>query len=383
MMQVVQRIEACIANGEIDLIHVEDGIVRTPYVALMTGSHSTSHASADEVHAAMFEFVAAMVSLHAGADAGDEAAVKQGLPRVLDGFARVKKLFTDKELGAARALADRYTCPMHPDVLGKRIDLCPKCGMPLDQLVRILPTGAAAAGTVHATVRMATPSTAGQPVDATLMLTKADGSPIVPSELIEAHLARIHLLIIDASLTDYHHEHPRPTGTPGQYAFNFTPRKPGGYRAWADLRPYPLGLQEYAIADIPGAGHAEQLMDKAPTSRAEVDGLRFELVLPQRTIKAGRSVPAQLRIMRTDGRPFTELEPIMGAFAHLVAFHEDRKTVLHIHPKGAPVLDAARRGGPRLDFQIYAPQPGFYRLFAQVQVAGSSKLAPFGLGVAP
>jgi hypothetical protein len=72
----------------------------------------------------------------------------------------------------------------------------------------------------------------------------------------------------------------------------------------------------------------------------------------------------------------------METFAHLVAFNEDYTTVLHMHPRGAPVLNPAERGGPELEFRIYPLRPGFFRLFAQVQVGGTSKFAPFGLSVA-
>jgi hypothetical protein len=47
------------------------------------------------------------------------------------------------------------------------------------------------------------------------------------------------------------------------------------------------------------------------------------------------------------------------------------------------VLDQAARGGPELEFQIYALQPGFVRLFAQVQIEGRSRFALFGLEIAP
>jgi hypothetical protein len=94
-------------------------------------------------------------------------------------------------------------------------------------------------------------------------------------------------------------------------------------------------------------------------------------------------VAGTLRIMKADGTPVTELEPVMGAFSHLVAFHADGKTVLHIHPKTAHRLTDADRGGPELDFQFCAPKPGFFRLFVQVQIAGEQKFAPFGVIVKP
>jgi hypothetical protein len=73
----------------------------------------------------------------------------------------------------------------------------------------------------------------------------------------------------------------------------------------------------------------------------------------------------------------------MATFAHLVGFNQDYKTVMHLHPKGASILDPTARGGPELEFQIYPLQPGFVRLFAQVQIDGRSHFVPFGLQIQP
>src|SRR5207245_3582038 len=109
----------------------------------------------------------------------------------------------------------RFTCPMHPDVTGKKTDLCPKCGMELDQLVRILPSDSgiplALQQTVRASVRATAPLTVGKPATLFLRLERITGQPVLPADLIETHTRRIHLLIIDSSLTHYHHEHPQPT----------------------------------------------------------------------------------------------------------------------------------------------------------------------------
>jgi hypothetical protein len=71
----------------------------------------------------------------------------------------------------------------------------------------------------------------------------------------------------------------------------------------------------------------------------------------------------------------------MSAFAHIVAFNEDGRTVLHIHPAGAEPTRPEDRGGPAFAFKFYAPVPGFYRVYVQVQIAGAAEFAPFGLNV--
>ncbi len=114
-----------------------------------------------------------------------------------------------------------------------------------------------------------------------------------------------------------------------------------------------------------------------------MERFRFQLILAQPAIRAGEPVKARLVITRTDGTPYTQLQPVMAAFAHLVGFNEDHKTVLHLHPAGPPVLNEEARGGPELNFQIYAPKAGFTRLFAQVQIEGRPVYASFNVTVLP
>jgi hypothetical protein len=84
---------------------------------------------------------------------------------------------------------------------------------------------------------------------APLRLRKENGLPVLPNNLQTAHTEKIRLLTIDRSLTDYHHEHPRPGAIPGEYAFSFVPRKAGPYRVWADLLPMDTGRHEYVMTD--------------------------------------------------------------------------------------------------------------------------------------
>lgn len=230
------------------------------------------------------------------------------------------------------------------------------------------------------------PLVAGQPATVRVRLTrKKDGAPVTPDDLLVVHTERIHLLIIDESLGDYHHEHPAPTDVPGEYEFTFTPRRPGPYRVFADVVPRVSNTQEYPVCDLPGSAQGEPLADRASVSTAEVDGLRYELHwetggLP---VRAKQPVNATIRVSHLDGRPFTQLEPIMGTYAHIVAFLEDRATVLHIHPVGAEPQKPEDRGGPSFQFRFYAPKSGFIRLYSQVQIGGKSVFAPFGLTVEP
>lgn len=135
------------------------------------------------------------------------------------------------------------------------------------------------------------------------------------------------------------------------------------------------------MANLASSTTGDPLTDKSIKLRTDLDGLRYDLIFDKAKLKAEQPAIGRLRITKLDGTPFTELEPIMGAFAHLVGFNEDYKTVVHVHPKGSKLLTAQDRGGPKLEFLFYTTQPGFLRFFAQVQIKGISKFVPFGLYV--
>jgi hypothetical protein len=73
----------------------------------------------------------------------------------------------------------------------------------------------------------------------------------------------------------------------------------------------------------------------------------------------------------------------MGAFAHVVAFDEERTGFAHLHPQetdlGKPP-DALR---PVLNFKVTIPRPGRYVIWAQVNLGGEEAFAPFWLDVLP
>ena len=273
---------------------------------------------------------------------------------------------------------------MHPDLVGAKGGVCPQCGMPLElttapQLSK--PADKRLRQTIEAKIHTEEPLAVGKPVKVWLSLRdKITGEAITLEKLREVHTQKIHLLIIDPSLSDYHHEHPTPvTPESGDYVFTFTPSKPGPYRLWADLQPWSTNLQEYAVADISAASAGEPVVESPPKLQADVDGLRFELTLSPPEIPALQVIRGTVRIYDREGKPFGQLEPIMGTYAHLVGFYADRKNVVHIHPGGKPPLQPTDRGGPELHFQFGANRPGLIRLFCQVQVNGASIFAPFNV----
>lgn len=385
LIQSIRTIEKYLTAGELSGVHSEDSALVMAVSALLDDPVAVRPEARDQLQLTLVRFGRKVADLHAAADLFDQPKVDALRKEVLAASETLMSYYGEDTLRPARLLAERYTCPMHADIRGRSTDTCPKCGMELDQPVRIplySSGGSLATKTVSAEIRTSGPLRTDQSVNGILKLTTV-GRPLLITDLRVVHTERIHLLVIDPSLTDYHHIHPSPSGTPGEYAFSFRPRKAGSYRAWADVRTTATGFQEYAMADIGPRTTDEPPADPIVRLRSEADGLVFELVPDAPRLTVGQAMRVRLRVSDASGKPFTELEPLMGTFAHLVGFADDYRTVIHTHPKTAGPLKAEQRGGPELEFQLYATQAGFYRLFAQVQVKGVSRYAPFGVRVAP
>ena len=221
---------------------------------------------------------------------------------------------------------------------------------------------------------------AGQPAHITASLTKKDGTPVTLSMLQEKHTKKIHLLVIDPTLTDYHHLHPVEGRNPGEYMFDFTPKKSGTYRIWADVAPVN-GEQEYVRADLGMPPATPVAIDKTTSLAADSGGYHFALALDGDPVR-GRALMGKVTVTK-EGIPFTKLEPVMGAYAHIVGFGEDYTSLTHLHPMGAEPTKETDRGGPNLEFHFEPSKAGVVKLFAQVRIEGKDIFAPFTVIVKP
>ncbi len=227
----------------------------------------------------------------------------------------------------------------------------------------------------------AAPYQAGAEITALIRLSDAQGKPVTFEQLELAHTKKIHLLIIDEGLTDYHHEHPVPTKNAGEYAFTLKPAKGGRYTVFADLLPTATRKQEYAKTEIAIAGTAAAL-DQSAGRVAIVDGYKFELSIDgDATLRVGEATMAKVKVTKPDGSSANNLEPVMGAFAHGVGFPADRSGVVHVHPMGKEPEQATERGGPDLSFHVVPEHAGYMKFYVQVQIDGRDRFAGFGFKV--
>jgi hypothetical protein len=266
--------------------------------------------------------------------------------------------------------------------------------LPLASLAHEKPGGAAKTHSdsahAHATTAEVTIKTevlpneqhaAGRSAATVVRLTGLDGKPVTLDQLEMAHTEKIHLLIVDESLGDYHHKHPAETGTPGEYQFDFAPKHGGNYHVWADLVPKATGKQEYSKTLLAVQGSPAPV--KSTINRtATVNGFHYELATENNApLQAGKATMVKVKVKTEDGRTFQELEPVMGAFAHMVGFTSSLDSVTHVHPMGKEPESEAERGGPELSFHVMPEKPGYLKLYVQTQIRGRDEFAAFGLNV--
>ena len=227
------------------------------------------------------------------------------------------------------------------------------------------------------------PLEVGKPCRFEMNIKQADGSPLGKEDVALSHTQRIHLLAIDPTMEDYQHLHPQPDPLfNGIWRFTLTPNKPGKYRVYLDLIPLrsPRRVLLGSAFTVPG--------DPQSTSRGDSC---LSLQLKDRTFLIDASVAEEGRnewllkfsAIDKDGKNL-ELKPVMGAFAHLVAFEPSIDGFAHLHPleyEPPKSLDDTRKGP--LTFSFKSPIPGNYRLWAQIKVGEDEEesFLPFDLQI--
>lgn len=222
-----------------------------------------------------------------------------------------------------------------------------------------------------------TPRT-GEPVTFDLSIQTTTGRPISYDDIAVTHTERLHLLVVDPTLRDYQHIHPQPAGPPGHYTFTITPQSAGEYRAYFDFIPLTNSRRTllHSRFQVEGEGKAE--VDSPKVVHAWRDW-EFKLHFKQGAPRVNEEFEIELLVSESDTRP--EFQPVMGAYAHLVAFDAEGRGFSHLHPLN-PFLDTQDPFNPELEFRMRLDRPGHYRIWAQVKVEGEELYLPFDLHIA-
>ncbi|HVL67738.1 MAG TPA: heavy metal-binding domain-containing protein [Vicinamibacterales bacterium] len=263
---------------------------------------------------------------------------------------------------------DAYWCPMHPDVRSADRGTCPLCGM---ALVAIPPPRL---GEYRLDVALErAPRSAGLRRMRFVVRDPETGEPVTAFETV--HEKRFHLFVISRDLTFFEHVHPEEPED-GEFVLEL-PVPPGEYMLFADFLPVggtPQMVQKAIIA--PGRVNRKPGAGVTPgTHRAVAGGLAVSLEAA--VAVSGKEVLLTFTVTDAKtGEPVTDLEPYLGAPAHLLMVRSDLTDAVHAHP------EEPSTPGPTVSFHPLIPSAGEYRLWIQFQRAGRVITVPFQLRAA-
>ncbi len=263
----------------------------------------------------------------------------------------------------------QYWCPMHPDERSGARGTCAICGMAMVRMppavfktypvdLRVTPT------LTGARLRLAVthPATPRQ---------RSGQAPLVRRFAI-VHERPMHLFLVGDGLEYFAHEHPAPQRD-GVFMLDVRLPRPGPYMAIVEFLPdggTPQTFQQMFTTGEAFGRAATPAIDVAPRT---VDGMRVSLDASR--MKAGETNVLTFGIEDVaSGAPVADLEPYLGASAHLLIVCADLTEALHGHP-----TEDGR--GPAISFAPLVPRAGRYKAWIQFQRAGKVSTAAFVIEV--
>ena len=245
---------------------------------------------------------------------------------------------------------------MHPDVRSDTRSRCSICGMPL---VSMPP----AKFTTYPVDLRATPTVNGVRLR---LAVKSPATHQVVRRFAVVHERSMHLFVIGDGLQFFAHEHPvqQPDGV---FMIDLALPRPGPYMAIAEFLPEGGTAQMFQQVFTTGSAIDSAPLPSVDAAAKIVDGLRVSVDVSG--LPAGEASPLAFRIEdAASGGEVTDLEPYLGARAHLLIVAVDLTEAIHGHPED---------GRPALTFLPIIPRAGRYKLWLQIQRRGQVTTVPF------
>jgi hypothetical protein len=262
---------------------------------------------------------------------------------------------------AALFVIAQFWCPMHPEQRSESRGACAICGMAL------VPMPPAVFATYPVDLR-ATPTVAG----ARLRLTVTHpATGAIVRKFAVVHERALHLFVVSDGGDFFVHEHPvqQPDG---MFMVDLTLPRRGAYMAIGEFLPEggtPQTFQQMFTTAGPPVRRPPPGLDAGPKVTDDV-----RVTMDAAKLTSGGTAPLTFRIEdATSGAAVTDLEPYLGAAAHLLMAGADLTEAIHGHP------DAAN--GSVLTFTPVVPRPGRYMLWLQFQRRGQVSTLPFVIDV--
>ena len=233
----------------------------------------------------------------------------------------------------------------------------------------------------------------GEPTELAYRVSDAESGEVI-SELPVDHERQMHLIAVSRDLEQFQHVHPEPDAN-GDFAVATQFPTEGTYALFDEfVRDGRKVLDRREVEVGAGGGAASLTPDLEPKT---VDGLVVSLEAPEE-IRAGEEAAFTYTLEKGDGTPADDLEPYLGAPAHVAIVSEDTLEFAHTHGEAAPSEEEGSGGhgetetaeegkhvdhgggqtfGPGIGFHHTFEAPGLYKVWAQFNHHGNVSTVPF------
>jgi hypothetical protein len=204
--------------------------------------------------------------------------------------------------------------------------------------------------------------------------------------LEKIHERPVHLIVVSRDLSEFAHIHPQPA--PGDvFQVTHTFAHGGEYAAFADFTAPGEGpALQRTLIEVGGTPAKTQSLIVDTNFTKIAAGVRVILNLPSK-LRAGEDLPLSFTLDANN------LEPYLGAWAHIMLVSADRQTFIHAHPledtpSASPLVHTHARSlaGPSpstIRTITGFARPGLYKLWFQFQRSGEVQTLAWVLRVAP
>jgi hypothetical protein len=203
--------------------------------------------------------------------------------------------------------------------------------------------------------------------------------PVTFETLSTTHMEKVHAFVIDEALSYYTHLHPTEVNAkPGFFEFTWAPQSEETYKLWLDF--LPKGSNESKVmSTILQKGKIKGVVKKENTLNVSDSGYDFKLIFDENP-KPDEPLMAKIVVYK-DKKIFRNLEPYLGAYAHITAFGDDFNSFIHTHPLGSQPKTDKQRGDGEILFHMEKLKKGYVKVFAQFKIDGKVVTVPFGFNV--
>jgi Cu+-exporting ATPase len=200
------------------------------------------------------------------------------------------------------------------------------------------------------------------------------------TDVVESHGYPVHAIVVDDDMRNFQHLHPRLGDAPGMFDLDVGFPHDGRFVVYTESQradgSVTVGRHELFV----GADAAPSLALQEDLSPKTFGSTRLNL---QNTDRVSAGVPARLSVHADDSRtgaPRTDLNPYLGAPAHVVVIGEHQSSFAHLHgfipePESATANHGHGSGhgaatpssqfGPNVMFDYTFPAAGIYKIWVQ------------------